>query len=177
MSSSPDGAPAPLSRRGLAAMAAAGIAASPAFAKATPMSDHLAKLHALIADWQRKDIDAVLARVTDDLEWHYLVGLPPLNGKPAARAFLEKFGAQISDIRWRIFDCIQKGDKLMVEGVDEYTTATGSRVVVPYMGILEFRGNLICRWRDYCDSALAGRLKAGEAVPAHVATLADRKPI
>jgi hypothetical protein len=29
--------------------------------------------------------------------------------------------------------------------VDEYTTTTGGRVVVPYMGILEFRGDLICR--------------------------------
>ena len=169
-----------LSRRA----AVAGALATPfpaAAAEAKPMatnsSDHLATLHALIKDWQRKDIDAVLARVTEDLEWHYLVGYPPLNGKAAAREFLVKFGAGMRDIKWRIFDAMPGKDKLMVEGVDEYTSEAGNRVVVPYMGILEFRDGLICRWRDYCDSGLAGRLKNGEAVPTHVEALTSRKTI
>ncbi len=169
-----------LPRRNLGTLAAA-AALSPVIAScttgATPMTDHLATYHSLIAAWKKKDIDAVLAKVTDDFEWHYLVGLPPLSGKDAARKFLEKFGSSIAEVRWRVFDAFQKDNKIVVEGVDEYSTTTGGRVAVPYMGILEFRGDKIAKWRDYCDSALAGRMKNGEAVPAYVDKLIDRKAI
>ena len=169
-----------LPRRTFGAFAAAALAV-PAIAACSdgekPMVDHLPTYHSLIEAWKKKDIDAVLAKVTDDFEWHYLVGLPPLNGKDAARAFLEKFGGSIAEVRWRVFDAFQKDNKIVVEGVDEYTTTTGGRVVVPYMGILEFRDGKIAKWRDYCDSALAGRLKNGEEVPPHVEKLAARTAI
>ena len=161
---------------GAFAAAAAVTAVSPALG-ATHMTDHLPTYHALIEAWKKKDIDAVLAKVTDDFEWHYLVGLPPLSGKDAARKFLEKFGSTIAEVRWRVFDAFQKDNKIVVEGVDEYSTTTGGRVAVPYIGILEFRGDKIAKWRDYCDSALAGRMKNGEAVPAYVEKLIDRKAI
>ena len=170
-----------LPRRRLGLFAAAAVAV-PAIAACSdgekkPMADHLPTYKSLIEAWKKKDIDAVLAMVTDDLEWHYLVGLPPLNGKDAARAFLEKFGGSIAEVRWRVFDAFQKDNKIVVEGVDEYTTTTGGRVVVPYLGILEFRDGKIAKWRDYCDSALAGRLKNGEAVPPHVEKLIERTAI
>jgi limonene-1,2-epoxide hydrolase len=161
---------------GALAVAAAATAVSPATG-ATPMTDHLPTYHSLIEAWKKKDIDAVLAKVTDDFEWHYLVGLPPLSGKDAARKFLEKFGSSIAEVRWRVFDAFQKDNKIVVEGVDEYSTTTGGRVAVPYIGILEFRDGKIAKWRDYCDSALAGRMKNGEAVPAYVEKLIDRKAI
>ena len=171
----------PFPRRTAAALAvgAAGALAtrSTAAAEAKPMADHLATLHALIKDWQRKDIDAVLARVTDDIEWHYLVGYAPLKGKAAMRDMLAKFSPTMNDVKWRIFKAMQDKDTLMVEGVDEYKTEAGHSVVVPYMGTLEFRNGLISHWRDYCDSGLAGRLKNGDAVPAYVTTLTSRKAI
>ena len=157
--------------------AAAGLAGGSAEAARDTKKEYLAVYHGLIADWGRKDIDAVLARMTDDIVWHYLVGLPPLTGKAAARGFLEKFGAPIKEVRWRIFDAAVVEDRLMVEGVDEYLTTTGGHVVVPYMGILTFRGGLVSRWRDYCDSGLAGKMKNGEAAPDYVNTLIDRKAI
>ncbi len=168
-----------ITRRTAAATAAAAFALPAAAAEVKPMAstDFVATYHALIKDWQRQDIDAVLARVTDDLEWHYLVGLPPLKGKAAMREFLVKFGKGMHDVKWRIFDVMTGKDRIMVEGVDEYTNEAGNRVAVPYMGIYEFRDGLICRWRDYCDSGLAGRLKNGEAVPAYVDALIDRKAV
>lgn len=165
-------------RTTLQGVAAVGLgeAASPA-AAAAPAHPYLIALRGLIADWTRKDIDAVLARVADDIVWHYLVGLPPLVGKAAARGFLEKFGAPIAEVRWRIFDASVADDRLMVEGVDEYITTTGGRVVVPYMGIMQFRGGLIYRWRDYGDTGLAKKLKNGEPVPDYVESLAARSAI
>ena len=56
----------------------------------------------LITDWRRKDIDAVLARITDDIVWYSHVGSAPKRGKAQMRAFLEPMAAGISDVRWRI---------------------------------------------------------------------------
>jgi limonene-1,2-epoxide hydrolase len=144
---------------------------------AAPSHPYVEAVRGLIADWKRKDIDAVLTRVADDIVWHYLVGLPPLVGKPAARNFLEKFGAPIAEVRWRIFDASVADDRVMVEGVDEYVTTAGGRVVVPYMGIMQFRDGLIHRWRDYADTALVAKLKNGEPVPDYVEALISRREI
>jgi ketosteroid isomerase-like protein len=51
---------------------------------------------------------------------------------------------------WRIETFAQSGDKLLMEGYEEYTdTTNGKRVVNRYMGVMEFRDGRIARWRDY----------------------------
>jgi len=167
-----------ISRRGtMQVFAAAGLAGGSAKAATGSKAEYLAIYHSLIADWKKKDIDSVLAKLTDDIEWHYLVGNPPLTGKDAARGFLEKFGATIAEVRWRIFDAMVEGDKLMVEGVDEYIAVDGKRIAAPYMGILQFRDGKIFRWRDYTDSGVIAKQRAGEGTPDFVDKLIDRKAI
>jgi limonene-1,2-epoxide hydrolase len=40
----------------------------------------------------------------------------------------------------------------MIEGYEEYTdTRTGKRIAHPYMGIFEFRGDKVAKWRDYFE--------------------------
>jgi limonene-1,2-epoxide hydrolase len=46
--------------------------------------------------------------------------------------------------------------------------------VVPYAGVLRFRGALIAEWRDYFDRNLFNKLKAGEAAPDYIAALSTR---
>lgn len=129
----------------------------------------------LINDWKRKDIDAVLARVTDDIVWYSHVGSPPKRGKAEMRAFLEAMAGGISDIRWRIYNHAVSGDRIFLEGADDFVTnADKRRVAIPYMGIMRFRGPLICEWRDYFDRALFDRLKAGDPVPPEIAVLLER---
>jgi limonene-1,2-epoxide hydrolase len=117
----------------------------------------------LISDWKRKDIDAVLARVTDDIVWYTHVGSPPKHGKLEMRAFLEPMAAAVSDIRWRIYNHAVSGNRIFLEGADDFVlTAEKRRVAIPYMGIMTFRGPKISEWRDYFDRALFDKLKAGE---------------
>jgi hypothetical protein len=33
-------------------------------------------------------------------------------------------------------------DRLFIEGVDPYTAANGARIATPYLGVVEFRGDL-----------------------------------
>jgi hypothetical protein len=55
--------------------------------------------------------------------------------------------------------------------------AENRRVAIPYMGIMAFRGTLICEWRDYFDRGLFDRLKAGETPPPEIAELLNRPAI
>ena len=114
------------------------------------MSDKLRVLAALQAANERRDKAAVLALVTTDVEYHYHVGSKPLFGPAMIGKFLDHYWGRSRDPLWRIDTSAETGDKLLVEGYEEYTdTVSGERIVNRYMGILEFRGGRIAKWRDY----------------------------
>jgi limonene-1,2-epoxide hydrolase len=130
---------------------------------------------AIIAAWKAKDMDAVLTHMADDIVWHFAVGAePPVRSKAGARKFLQRFGAEIREVTWRVFDYAESADRLFVEGVDEYVTTDGLRIVAPYAGVLEFRGDLVVGWRDYVDVGVIAAQQAGGPVSAHVEALVAR---
>jgi limonene-1,2-epoxide hydrolase len=140
------------------------------------MGEHIETVESLIAAWKRRDPEAVLALLTDDVVYHYHVGARPLIGKDRVRRFLHKFGEGQKDIRWRIVHHAQNGNVLLVEGIDDYVDAEGRRIQTPYMGVFEFRDERICGWRDYLDAALAERARQGEPHPEWVQGLIDAPP-
>lgn len=135
------------------------------------MTTHIDVVNSMINTWKKQDIDGVLSHLTDDIEYHFLVGERPLIGKDWVRRFLEKFGSGQTNILWRIVNSAADGDKLLVEGVDDYVDANGVRIQTPYMGIFEFRDGKICRWRDYVDTGLIKQAKSGEKWPVWLETL------
>ena len=139
------------------------------------MSAKLDVMKALIAAWSKGDVDGALAHMHEEIVWHYAASVaPPLKGKIKARKFLENFKSQISEVRWRIFDYAENGDRLFVEGVDEYLSKDGGLVAAPYAGVIEFRGDLIIGWRDYVDMGVMEAQKAGTPRSAWVDALIDR---
>ena len=77
------------------------------------MSRKFEIMKALIAAWTAGDIDAALGFMTDDIVWHYAAAVaPPLKGKEKARKFLDRFKADITEVRWRLFDYAERGDRL-----------------------------------------------------------------
>jgi limonene-1,2-epoxide hydrolase len=134
------------------------------------------RLQQMITAWQAKDIDKVLTFLHEDLVWHYAAGpMPPVRGKATAAKLLGRFTADMHAIQWRIFAHAESGDRLFVEGVDEYTSADGKRIAAPYAGVLEFKDGLIIGWRDYVDIGVIAAQKAGEPITAHVEALLDRR--
>lgn len=135
------------------------------------MASHIDIVNELIGAWKKADIDDVLSLLSDDIEYHYLVGERPLIGKDWVRRFLEKFGAGMTDVRWRIVNHASEGNKMLVEGIDDYVDADGVRIRTPYMGIFEFRDGKICGWRDYADTGLIAQAKTGQVFPEWLETL------
>lgn len=123
---------------------------------------HIDIVRSLIAHWQQGELDAVLALLADDIEFHYLVGAPPLTDKQKIRRFFEAMAQQQSQNRWRIIHYAENGPLLLVEGIEDFVNADGHRVQVPYMGAFEIRDGKIVRWRDYLDPALMDRSARGE---------------
>jgi limonene-1,2-epoxide hydrolase len=133
---------------------------------------------AIIADWKRKDIDAVLSHMSDDIVWHFAAAAePPLRGKASARKFLSRFGADIAEVRWRVFHHAESGNRLFVEGVDELVAPDGTITAAPYAGVLEFDGDLVTGWRDYVDVGVMAAQRRGEPLSAQVLELMDRTPV
>ncbi len=142
------------------------------------MSRKLEVLRALIAAWKAGDIEGVLGHLHEDVVWHYAAAVaPPARGKAKARKFLETFRPQLGEVRWRLVDFAETGERLFVEGVEDYTQTDGAVVVAPYAGVFEFDGDLVIGWRDYVDVGVMEAQKAGGPASAWVLALADRPAI
>lgn len=150
------------------------VAASTAAATAVAEPDYFAIARAVITSWRGKDLEGMLAHIDDDIVWYSHVGSPPIVGKAAMREFAGKLTTGMNDIRWRIFDTARNGNRLFLEGVDDFVTPEGRRVMLPYAGVLTFKGERISEWRDYFDRGVFDKLKAGEPLPAHLEVLANR---
>lgn len=139
---------------------------------------HLPILLSLIERWKVKDIDGVLALMDDDIVWHYAAAIaPPVQGKAKARKLLERLAPQIGEVRWRVFDHAERGDRLFVEGVDEYVTPAGKLVSAPYAGVVEVKDGRIAALREYFDIGVVNALKAGEPMTEHVRVLLNREAL
>lgn len=132
-------------------------------------------LRQVIAAWQAKDAEGVLAHMAEDVVWHFAAAAaPPARGKAKARKLLQRLGSDMQDITWRVFAHAETEDRLFIEGVDEYRTHDGRRVATPYAGVLDFRDDLIVGWRDYVDVGVMESQRAGEPMSAQVLELIDR---
>ncbi len=139
------------------------------------MGKNAETLHALIAAWRRQDVEGVLQYIHDDISWNNSAGLrAPLKGKAEMRKALERMAEGIEESRWRLFDCAEVGDTVWMEGVDEFIGTDGTRVAVPYAGLLEFEDGLIIDWREYFQGQLIEDMRAGKGVSAHVEAMLDR---
>jgi len=154
------------------AVALSGVA-QPARA-ASGRGAHFESVKKVIMSWRRKDLAAVLEMCADDIVWYSHVGSPPIVGKVAMQAFIERMAVQMQEVRWRIFHYAESGDTAFTEGVDDFTAPDGTRVAIPYAGLMRFRDGKVIEWRDYFDRASFDRYKAGEAPAEHVAALINQ---
>jgi limonene-1,2-epoxide hydrolase len=164
----------PIDRRTLLAAAAAALAASPALSQEKPMSRYAVQM-AIIEAWRHQDVEGVLVHLTDDIVWHNSSGLnPAIRGKDAMRTVLVAMAKVIKTNKWRIFDYAETGDRIFVEGVDEFWLTTGEHVAIPYAGVLRFRGAQVSEWTEYFDGRISAAMKAGQPMGPELLDLISR---
>ena len=139
---------------------------------------NIQRLLSMIDAWARQDLDEVMTFIHDEVEWNNSGGFRPVvKGKAAMRAALEQMAETIAESRWRLFDYVEEGDRLWMEGADEFILKDGKRIAIPYMGMLEYENGVIRYWREYYNGYLhTTQGKSGE-VAAEAQVMLDRPAI
>jgi limonene-1,2-epoxide hydrolase len=164
-----------MNRRTLLVAAAGALTASPALSQEKPMSRLYATQMAIIEAWHHQDVEGVLVHLTDDIVWHNSSGLnPAIRGKAAMRTTLQAMAKVIKTNKWRLFDHAENGDRIFVEGVDEFWLTTGEHVAIPYAGVLRFRGAQVYEWTEYFDGRISAAMKAGQPMGPELQELISR---
>jgi len=117
------------------------------------MSNHAETLTRLVAAAKSKDNEAFLAFFSDDVEYAYHTQAKPIRGLATLRKFIDRYHETLELTAWDIDRWAVNGDKLLVEGYEEYRVKeTGQLVGHPYMSILEFDADgRIRNMREYFE--------------------------
>ncbi len=115
------------------------------------------------AAFAAKDVDAIAARLADDVVYHN-VGMEPAVGKEASLASITGFLDMSESLVFDIHRLAADGDTVLTERTDTFTI-NGVKAPIAVMGTFELRDGSIVAWRDYFDMGLTTRLMGGEDVP------------
>jgi ketosteroid isomerase-like protein len=110
--------------------------------------------------YNRRDVDGVFAELaTPDFEWYpAITGALDGGGVYRGREGVEKFVADTRE-NWEELQAFAEefrdlGDRVLVLGtLKGRGKGSGVPVETPFAGILDFRGDRICRYRVYLDRA------------------------
>jgi limonene-1,2-epoxide hydrolase len=127
--------------------------------------DHAAKVTAMLASWQGRDVEAIVAFFTEDAVYSNVPIDPPNIGKAQIREFLTWFFGAVDDLEFTIIRQIANADGWVMNERNDRLDFGGKVVNLPIMGVFEFRGELISAWRDYFDMALLDALGTEVSVP------------
>lgn len=104
---------------------------------------------AFIAAIERKDIEAAVALVTDDVSYENMP-MQPIVGPEAMARTLAMFLAPASEVEWPILRQFEVGDVVVNERLDRFRIGDGW-LELPIVGVFEVVDGRIRLWRDYFD--------------------------
>jgi limonene-1,2-epoxide hydrolase len=105
---------------------------------------------ALIKANEARDIDAILAALTDDVVYEN-VGMGVMNGHDEVRALLGPFAEMAERVEWEVLHQVEQGDTVMNERVDRFWLVGGKKIEIRVAGLFEVRDGKVAAWRDYFD--------------------------
>lgn len=113
---------------------------------------NLDRARAFCAAFDRRDIDAVAAAVTEDCLYHN-IPMQPVRGRAAIREALAGFVGGASEVEFAIHTIAEAANgAVLTERTDRFVIG-GKTISVRVMGVFEYRDGLISAWRDYFDMA------------------------
>ncbi len=115
------------------------------------MDSGIAVVKALVAAFNRKDIDKIMAFFSTDSVYHNMP-MAPVSGLTAIRQVIEQFIDPAEKVDWQILNIAKTGDHVMAERLDRFIIQ-GKTVELPCNGVFQLEGDKIKIWRDYFDAA------------------------
>ena len=116
----------------------------------TDALDHEQLVRDFCQAWADADFDRVVDFFTEDGVYHN-IPVDPMVGHEAIRMMIDGFTAGLKIIEFSIDTMISKGSTVITERVDIFERPDGVQVSLPVMGIFEFEGEKIAKWREYFD--------------------------
>lgn len=115
---------------------------------------------ALVQACERRDLDAVCALVTDDIEYDN-VPIGKVYGPDGVRSVLSGgVTSAASDVEWVVHRQVESGDTVMNERTDRFLV-DGRWVEIPIAAVFVVRDGRVALWRDYFDLESYRRQRAG----------------
>jgi limonene-1,2-epoxide hydrolase len=105
---------------------------------------------ALIRACESRDLDAVCALVSDDIEYDN-VPIGKVYGPEGVRQVLSGGVTKAaSEVEWRVLAQVAEGETVMNERVDRFLV-DGRWIEIPIAAIFRVRDGRVTLWRDYFD--------------------------
>jgi limonene-1,2-epoxide hydrolase len=124
------------------------------------MASNLEIVRSFIALWASRDLDAIIAEMSDDCFYHNMPWAPQI-GHAEIRAGLEPFIAGAREIDWVVHHIAETADGVVLtERTDRFLLGE-KWMEVPVMGSFGLRAGKIAVWRDYFDAAFVNAAMAG----------------
>ena len=105
---------------------------------------------ALVRACEARDLDAVTALVTDDIEYDN-VPIGKVFGPEGVRKVLSGGVTEAAaEVQWVVHRQVSSGSTVMNERTDRFLVA-GRWIEIPIAAVFEVREGRVCLWRDYFD--------------------------
>lgn len=105
---------------------------------------------ALVTACEARDLDAVCALVTHDIEYDN-VPIGAVHGPDGVRSVLSGgVTAAAEQVEWVVLNQVASGDVVMNERIDRFLV-DGRWIEIPIAAVFRLRDGRVCLWRDYFD--------------------------
>ena len=112
------------------------------------------------AAFGRGDIPALLGKLTDDVDWHGVIGVGPKvpqggprKGKKEVTTFFEQVGATVDFKRFEPQNFLAEGNVVVVLGYyDSVVKTTGKPFASDWVMVFTLRDGKIAKFREFADS-------------------------
>lgn len=133
--------------------------------EAAPAPENVAVVRQAFDHFNRNELDKQVALAADDVEYENLAFGAKFKGKKEFRAYLQNWRTGFDNARAEIRRITSQGDVVVIEATGRGThtgplqgpggeiPATGKKVEIPYVEVLEFRKGKIARGRLHLDAA------------------------
>lgn len=95
-----------------------------------------------------RDPKAVLADLTEDVEWLEVGAEKPVRGKQAYEAYM-KPGAEVAQMRTEVTRVVEEGKVVVAEGLVRLSKRDGTMLKIQFCDVFEFEGQKIARKTSY----------------------------